>query len=230
MELLVLIPALLVFLFMLYRFVKDDYIFIRKGISLEQAFDMSFITLWVSLFFARLFDLIFHYTAKQNLLIQFFSANSSQFSLVGAIIGGIIVVFMLSKQRRVPLGRLSDFFSLAFLYALPVGLLGHALFVSKNELLYLFLNIIIYFVVLLFFAQFLFPKLMNRTLKEGMISILFLLTFSVITLTTSFLTVIKHPQLFISLQNAMTFLLLFFSLFLLIKENASPNRRSLNRS
>lgn len=229
MELLALIPALLIFLFMLYRLVKDDYVFIRKGISLEQAYDISFITLWVSLFFSRFFYFVFHFNPSQNIFIQFFSFKNGQFSLLGAILGGIIALYIFSKQKRFPLGRISDFFSLSFLYALPVGLLIHALFVSKNELLYLFLNVIIYFVVLLFFAQFLYPKILNRTIKEGLLTNLFLLIFSLITLVTSLLMSLKHIQIFLSLQNGVTILLLFLSIFLLLKENVSSSRRLLNK-
>jgi prolipoprotein diacylglyceryltransferase len=229
MELLVLLPALLIFLFSLYRLVKDDYIFIRKGISLEQSYDISFITLWVSLFFSKLLYVLFHFSNKQNIFVQFFSIKNGEFSLIGAIIGGVIALYIFSKYKKMPLGRMSDFFSLSFLYALPVGLLANAIFVSKNQLLYVFLNVIIYFVVVLFFVQFLYPKILNRTIKEGMLSILFLLFFSTISLLTSLLSSLKDIQTFLTAQNGVTLLLFFFSIFLLIKEHSSsPSRRSLN--
>ena len=230
MVLIILLPALVVFLFSLYRLVKDDYIFIRKGISLEQSFDLAFIIFWISLFFSRLFFLLFHFIPKQNIFLAFFSLKNGGLSLTGAIMGGIIALYIFGRYKKLPLGRLSDFFSLSFLYALPVGLLVSAFFTNKNQLLYLFLNVIIYFVVLLFFVQFLYPKILNRTLKEGILSILFTLTFSTISLLTSLLSSIKHIQLFLTTQNAATLLLFFFSIFLLIKENASSrSRRSLNR-
>ncbi|MGH7203793.1 MAG: prolipoprotein diacylglyceryl transferase family protein [Candidatus Levyibacteriota bacterium] len=225
MELLVLLPALLIFLFSLYRLVKDDYIFIRKGISLEQSYDISFITLWVSLFFSKLFYVLFYFHSKQNIFVQFFSLKNGEFSLVGAIIGGIIALFIFSKYRKIPLGRLSDFFSLSFLYALPFGLLANAFFVSKNQLLYLFLNVFIYFVVLLFFAQFLYPKILNRTMKEGMLSILFLVLFSGISLLTSMLVSLKDINTFIIPQNGVTLLLFIVSIMLLIRENTTSHSR-----
>src|SRR6266568_4274147 len=121
MQLLLFIPALLVFLYALFRLVKDDYIFIRKGISLEQSFDIAFITVWGGLFF--------------------------------------------------------------------------------------FLNAIIYFVLLLFFVQFLYPKIMNRSLKEGVLAIVFLLLFSLIALTISLLTSLKNIQSFINPENIILTLL-----------------------
>src|SRR5216683_2730865 len=81
MQILIFIPALLVFLYTLYRLVKDDYVFIRKGISLEQSFDVAFITLWVSLFMSRLFYMLFHMHAGDNIVFYYFSLNRGGFSL-----------------------------------------------------------------------------------------------------------------------------------------------------
>src|SRR5258708_5406109 len=153
MQILLFIPAVLVFLYALYHLVKDDYIFIRKGISLEQSFDIAFITLWAGLFTSRFLFLFFHLDKGENFLVDFFSFKNGGFSLTGAIIGGTLAVYLMSKYKRLPLGRLSDFLSLSFLYSLPLLFLVDTLFVTKNELLFVFLNVIIYFVLLLFFVQ-----------------------------------------------------------------------------
>src|ERR1700690_1261632 len=116
MQFLIFIPALLVFLYSLYRLVKDDYIFIRKGVSLEQSFDIAFITLWVSLFMSRFLYFLFHWSTKQNIFFDFFTLKRGGFSLTGAVIGGTLAVYIIGRQKRLPLGRLSDFLSLAFLY------------------------------------------------------------------------------------------------------------------
>src|SRR6266550_4737358 len=102
MQLLLFIPTLLVFLYALYRFVKDDYIFIRKGISLEQTFDIAFIMLWISLFTSRFFYLLFHLKNGESILIDFFSLKNGGLSLTGAILGGTIAVFLVSKYKRLP--------------------------------------------------------------------------------------------------------------------------------
>lgn len=227
MQFLIFIPALLVFLYALYRFVKDDYIFIRKGISLEQSFDIAFITLWVSLFVSRILYLLFHIYQGENIFYDFFTLQKGGFSLTGAVIGGIIAVYLISKYKRVPLGRLFDFLSLSFLYSLPLVFLLNAIFAVKNELLSIFLNAIIYFVLLIFFVQFLYPKILNRTIREGMLAILFLLLFSLIALTTSLLTSLKNIQSFINPENITLAALFVFSLTMLIKQerSASHTRR-----
>ena len=66
MQIFILIPAFCFFLYYIYKLVKDDYVFIRKNISLEQVFDITFIVTWSSLFFSRLFFFIFHPVMRQN--------------------------------------------------------------------------------------------------------------------------------------------------------------------
>jgi len=230
MQILLFIPALLVFLYALFRLVKDDYIFIRKGITLEQSFDFAFIALWAGLFISRSFYLLFHLTKGENFFVDFFSVKNGGLSLTGAIFGGALAVYLISKYKRLPLGRLGDFLSLSFLYSLPLLFLANAVLVKKNELLLVFLNAIVYFVLLLFFIQFLYPKVMNRTLREGMMAILFFLLFSFIALTTSLLVSLKNIQTFINPENFVLLFLFFFSIVLLIKqERASTRSRNVMR-
>jgi prolipoprotein diacylglyceryltransferase len=221
MQFLIFIPALIVFLYALYRLVKDDYVFIRKGISLEQSFDIAFITLWISLFTSRVLYLLFHLYQRENIFYDFFTMKKGGFSLTGAVVGGIIAIYLISKYRKVPLGRLCDFLSLSFLYTLPLVFLSNSILVTKDQLLSVFLNAIIYFVLLIFFVQFLYPKILNRTLKEGMLAIVFLLLFSLIALTTSLLTTLKNIQSFINPENITLVLLFIFSLVLLVKQERS---------
>lgn len=230
MQVLIFIPSLLLFLYVLYRMVKDDYIFIRKGISLEQSFDIAFTTLWVSLFTSRFFYLLCHLYVGQNFLFDFFTPNKGGFSLTGAVIGGIFVVYVISRYKRVPLGRLSDFLCISFLYTLPLLFLSEALFVRGSALLFVFLNAVVYFILLLFFIQFLYPRVMNRSIKEGFLAILFLLCFSFIALMTSLLTSLKHIQNIASIENVILFALFIFCLVLIIRlERSSHNRRTVVR-
>jgi len=224
MQILLFIPALLVFLYSLYRLVKDDYIFIRKGISLEQSFDIAFITLWVGLFLSRTLYLLLHLHHGENFFLDFFSFKNNGLSLTGAILGGTLAIYLISTYKRFPFGRLSDFLSLSFLYALPLLFLANAVLVKKNELLLVFLNAIVYFVLLLFFMQFLYPKVMNRTLREGMMATLFLLLFSFIALATSLLTSLNNILVFINPENVILVLLFITSIVLLIKQEHSSTR------
>jgi len=230
MQFIVFIPALLLFLYALYRFSKDDYIFIRKGITVEQTFDIAFTVLWISLFFSRLFYLLIHIPRDYHIIIDFFSFTNNGFSLTGALVGGICAVFLIGKHKRLPLGRLSDFLSLSFLYTLPVMFLASAALSTKKMILFSFLNAVVYFLLLLFFVQFLYPKTMSRTLKEGALAILFIICFSFIALLTSLLSSLSHIQNFINPENSILLLLIIFSATFFLRQGRSPHtRRTVSR-
>ena len=227
MHLFVLIPSILIFLYSLYRLVKDDYVFIRKGMALEQTFDIAFETLWISLFVSRLSYLVMHVGSIKQLLLEFFSIYQGGFSLPGALLGGIIALYMISRSKRIPFGRLSDFFSLSLLYAMPLGFLSLSFFYHRTEMLIFFLLTIVYFLIGLFFAQFLYPKLLSRTIKEGTVAIYFILLFSVLTAGSIVGNSLHDLGKLISVDIAILILLFVLGIILLLKQGrlfASPKR------
>lgn len=222
MQFLVLIPAFFLVLYSLYKLSKDDYVFIRRNISLEHMFDIAFIVMWISLLFARVVYFIYHPIVDANLFIVFFSPGEGGFSLIGAIIGGILGLYLLGKYKKVPLGRLFDFFTLSLLIALPVGFLGSAVLVRQYQLALGIINTVTYLILTICFMKFLYPKLLNRTMKEGSISIFFLLFFSLISFATSLIDVTKGIQFQVTIQSILPVILFFFSLILLF--NHENNR------
>lgn len=182
MQIIILIPAFLAFLYTLYKLVKDDYIFIRKNVSAEQMFDSAFLVSITSIFTSRIVYFLFHPIAHKNNLLLFFTAGNGGFSLLGAVFGSMIVLYAIGKYKKLPLGRLFDFFTLAFIVALPVGWLSTAIF-FRDYALWLHLgNFVFYFLSMVWFLKVLYPRLMSRILKEGTLTILFLLLFSVVSL------------------------------------------------
>ena len=70
-----------------------------------------------------------------NIFLEFFTPNVGGFSLIGAVIGGILGLYLISKYKRVPLGRLFDLFILSFMIALPLGLILNAVTVQGYAIL-----------------------------------------------------------------------------------------------
>jgi len=226
MELLLLLPSLLIFLYSLYRLVKDDYVFIRKGISLEQSFDIAFSTIWISLILSRVVYLLNVTTNIKYIFLHFFSISIGGFSFIGGILGGLLSLYFISKSKRISLGRLIDFFSISLLFATPVGLLMNTIFAKKNELLVLFLDVVIYFILLIFFIQFLYPKLMNRTLKEGTLAKIFLICFSCISTGQILLSSLSSLQKVLNVDFFLAIILLIISIALFIRrDNTSSSQR-----
>lgn len=224
MQLLILIPSLFIFLYCLYKLIKDDYVFMRKNVSAEQSFDVAFIVLLVSLFFSRLFFLLFHPNGE-NIFLSFFGADNSGFSFSGGILGGIVTLYLISKYKKYPLGRLADFFTAALLVALPFAFLMNALLHKKVEMLLALFNAAIYFLIALFFTRVLHPKLMHRKIKEGNITILFLLFFSLISFGSSFLVSYKKIMPWMDPQNIVFLVLLIFSLILFAKQELGKGKK-----
>lgn len=224
MQIIIFIILFFIFLYCLYQLVRDDYTMIRKNVSLEQVFDLVFGGLWISLLFSRLFFFLFH-PVSGNLAVLFFSPNKGGFSLVGGIIGGTIALYLLGKYKKVPLGRLFDFFTLAFLFVLPLAFLIHSLFLKKQEMFLSFSYAGLYFLLTIFFIKFLYPKIMNKTLKEGNASILFLLFFSLVTLFTSVVNPFTGVITLLSAENIVLAVLFIVSVVLLIRQERGRRRK-----
>src|SRR5256885_4366774 len=141
MELIILIPAFFIFLYTLYTLAKDDYILIRRNISAEDIFDISFLVGISSLIFSRFFYFLVHPFTNQNILFLIFSTKG-QFSLFGGFLGGVLVLYLISKYRRIPLGRVFDFFVFSFIVCLPFGFLGYGILYFKNQLFFSLANVL----------------------------------------------------------------------------------------
>ncbi len=229
MEFVALALAGIIFLYSLYKLVKDDHVFIRKGISLEQSFDIAFTCLWLGLIISRLFFLFFQYPG-QNIFLNFFSLKYAGFSLVGAIIGAMIALYFVSKVKKLPLGRMGDFLSLSFLTALPIGYLAGALMHINTNIIHFGISTVSFLILLLFFRKFLYPKLLNRSIREGTITILFLMFFSFISLATALINAIRTMHIIITGSNIAAAVMLIFMIILFWKQEKpfAKHRRTLH--
>ena len=192
MNILILIPALLIFLYIIYKIVKDDYVFIRRNISLEQTFDIALIVVLICLIFSR-------------------------FSFVECFISGIVVLYLIGRYKKIPLGRLYDFFTLAFITALPIGYIGYAI-LFKNYLILYSVNAFLYFVFAFFAWRFVYPQLMSRELKEGSLNIIFLIFFCFVSFVNGIILYQSGKFVLITSGNILLILLFIFSLGLFFKQ------------
>lgn len=212
-----LVVCFFIFLYCLYKFTKDDYQFIRKNISPEHIFDIVFVVVWIALFFARLIFFLEHSLQDKDLLTSFFSVRNGGFSLSGGILGGSLSLLLIGRYRKVPLGRMFDFFSLALLFALPIGFTGYALYLKSNiSLLYGAIGLL-YLVLLILFMRFLYPRVMNRSIREGNLSLYFLLVFSLLSLFTAALRLDKSYLAIISINTFILVCYFFICLTILLK-------------
>lgn len=226
MEILLAIPALLVFLYSLYKLSADDHVLIRKNISLEQMFDVAFGTLWVSLLVSRIYYFLFDAKIKGNLFFAFFITEGG-LSLAGALLGGMVTLYLIGRYKKMPIGRLFDFFTISLLFALPVGFICSILLYLKQPAVIIASTVsaVVYLVTAILFKKLLYPKLLNRTLKEGTMSIFFLLLFPIVSFAVSFIHLGKGIVPLVTFNNIVYVVFILVGMILYIKQERTRARK-----
>lgn len=216
----VLLLSFFIFLFSLFSLANGDLPLLRKDISLEKIFNTAFIDSLISLFFARLVYGVFNAT---NILINPFIFLLFPYfpglSLVGGIVGGTLFLIMLAKIRNMPVGRLFDFFAVSFLSAMPVGFLGYFI-LSKIKLfspMPLF-SLISYVVLLALFIKYFLPSLSKGNFKDGTVGLLFLICFSLISITANIISEFNGFYFFRKPENIALIIIFLSSVSLFIKQ------------
>lgn len=199
---LVLVICLFIFLFCIYFLSKDDLVLLRKDVSMEKFFNTIFIGVLICLIFARFFYSLFH--AKQfptNPFVFLLFPYFEGLSLVGGVIGAGILFLYLSfgRKKLLPLGRMSDFCSIGFLITLPVGFFGYFMFSQDSFSLIRTISLMVVYTILfsIFWKLFL-PQMINGKLKDGTITFLFLICFSLVSFISN---IIGNFQEILTLEN-----------------------------
>jgi len=217
----VLLICLFVFLYCVYLLANDDFIFLRRDVTMEKLFNIIFLGGLISLFFARFFYGLSY--AKNILLNPFVFLLFPYFpglSLLGGVIGvGVFFGFLATRKKNIlPLGRMADFFSIAFLITLPVGILGYFMLSEDGSVIRTGSLVITYLILFVVFLRFLLPQLLNGKFKEGTITFLFLICFSITSLISNPFPAISFIDFFKNFENLILIATLIGSLILLIKQ------------
>lgn len=218
---LVLFICLFIFLYCVYVLANDDFIFLRRDITMERLFNIIFLGGIVSFFSARLFHGFFH--AKIILSNPFYFLLVPYFpglSLLGGVIGaGAFFLFLATRRKNsLPLGRMSDFFSIAFLISLPIGFVGYFMFSQDGmSVIKAGGQAVSYFVLFIFFLKFFLPQLLNGKFKEGTITFIFLGCFSMVSLVSNAFPTFNIVDYIKNFENILLILILIFSIGALFK-------------
>lgn len=219
---LVLLICLFVFLYCVYLLANDDFIFLRRDLTMERLFNIIFMGSLSSLFFARLFYGLFE--AKNifaNPLIFLLFPYFPGLSLLGGVLGtGAFFLFLRSRRKNpLPLRRLADFLSIAFLITLPIGFLGYFMFEEAGfSAVRAGSMVAVYLILFIVFLRFLLPQLLNGGFKEGTIAFLFLICFSAISLISNALPKMSVLNFFKNPENLILILIFILSIGLVVKQ------------
>lgn len=218
---LILLVCFFIFLYCVFVLANDDFIFLRRDVTMEKLFNTIFLGSFFSLFTARFFYGLFY--AKDifsNLLVFLLFPYFPGLSLLGGVVGIGVYFFFLRTRKKdpLPLGRMSDFFSIAFLISLPVGFISSLMFLEKgSSIMNLGIQAVLYFILFIIFLKFLLPKLLSGKIKEGSIALLFLISFSLVGLISNLFPKINFLDYFKNFENLISITTVIASAFLLIK-------------
>jgi prolipoprotein diacylglyceryltransferase len=215
----ILLACLFIFLYCVYVLANDDFIFLRRDVTMEKIFNIIFIGSLASLLVARIFYGIsvksIFVSPFTFLLIPYFPG----LSLLGGVVGIGIYLFFIVKRREnsFPLERMCDFFSIAFLISLPVGFLGYLLFSEGSaEMIKLGAQAFVYLGLFIIFLKFFLPKLLSGKFKEGTITLFFLIFFSLVNLIANAFLEINALEYLKNFENIILILIFLLSIGKLI--------------
>ena len=168
-----LLLALLLFLFTFYYYTRDDLYFIRKGVSMEQLFNILLSGLLGSLLFSRLLAIIFNLNIGRISQAQtYLSSRPLGISVFGAIAGLFLSYLLMTRKNKALRKRFFDYVSVSLLAALPILFLG--VFIN----FYLF---IMHIVLFIFYIFVLVPKYNSGKMRTGSLCLIFLIMFSLVS-------------------------------------------------
>ncbi|KKQ32547.1 MAG: hypothetical protein US48_C0022G0007 [Candidatus Levybacteria bacterium GW2011_GWA2_37_36] len=212
----ILLICLFISLYCVYVLANDDFIFLRKDVTMEKIFNMIFLGSFSGLFFARLFyGLFYEKNIFSNPLVFLLFPYFPGLSLLGGVVGiGVYLLFSMKRRENpLPLGRICDIFSIAFLISLSIGFVGFFMFSEESMgTVKLGAQAVAYFILFVIFLKFFLPRLLNGKFKEGTITFLFLICFSMVSLIFNTFAKISILEYFKNFENIISILILLLSM------------------
>jgi hypothetical protein len=215
----------LIFLYTLYHIGKEDTLFIRKGISMEQVFNIAFILLFVSVISSKLGFTLLNWQAKYlNPLTILWSDFFREVSLISGLIGSVIGLYLFCKNKKLPFSRLIDFLSLSLMVMVPFAIFVTFLLSPKTD--YMLGGILVFLSILfaLFFFRLLFPQLLRGNLREGNIGILTLMSLSLLLLFNNIVISIETQKAFITVENGLVCVTAAIFFLLLLRQEIGKKK------
>lgn len=218
MQFLVIIFSFFIFFYSLYILGKDDYVLIRRNLTLEQLFDFAFFGIFSGILLVSTLSIIFHPATSKSFMSQLFFPRGASFNLTTFVFGCMVGLYLIGKYRKLPTGRLFDFFSLALLSALPAGYLISVFFIKRSEIIYFVIPGVFYLGLQVFFWRFLLQRMISGKLREGSLCSLFLLTFSAVSIFVYLFYQLGSSSLLFQLEDLLV-ISIFIGSFLFLLRN-----------
>jgi prolipoprotein diacylglyceryltransferase len=182
-----LLLGFLTFLFVLHILSREDWVLMRKNVTLEQLFNIAILTCIAGLFFARIFYIVFNPHWKYlNLLVFFLVPYFPGLSLSGGIVGALLFLVYYSKLKKFPFERVADLLSIVLLLAFPVGLIG-SLFLKAHPYTAVIVGELLFYPILYsIMIKIIQPAVVRGEVKDGTSTFLIIMSISLVKFFFSF--------------------------------------------
>jgi hypothetical protein len=212
------IISFIVFLFVLYLLSREDFVFLRRNVSLEEIFNITFLTSIVALLVARIAYVAFHPKIGYfNPLVFFLIPYFPGLAVTGGIVGSIIFLWFITRKKKFPTGRIFDVFSLSYFFAFSVYVVlqGSIQLVTRHFLLG---GIAAGLGIIAFFLAVLLSRLFAAsTWRDGSICLWTITFVSLVSLVSEMLSILDQKKVTLNPEGIIFVLLLLFALIFAVK-------------
>lgn len=215
---LVLFFCFVIFLYIVYILSRDDFVVLRSNTQIDKIFNVAYLSALSSLFSARFFYVLSNpkpifATPLGFLLFPYFPG----LSLISGLLGGYLISVLILKFWKLPIGRITDFFSIAFLVAFPFGFLFSFFSLNKKISPPFYFSVVLYLLLLFIFVKFVLSMSTAGKIKDGSLSYLFMFSFSLFYLLSNISFSLGKNIL--NFENIISFFIfLIFSVIIIQKE------------
>lgn len=209
--------SLLIFLFSVFALSRDDFVFTRKNISVEDMFNVSFLLILFIVLISRIFYIFFHF--ENRFLHPFVFLAIPYFpglSIVGGVIGGTVFVPLVCWAKKISVvGRVLDIISLALFSAICFGIRPVVTIYAFSHPTPFFIEFFFSFLFILVFAL-LVKFFLKEKFKDGSIALLFLVSFSFLSLLLEGFKNISGFPMYLKGEGSIYLLLVIVCLILFV--------------
>lgn len=190
-----LLISFFLFLFSVYILTHDDFVMLRKNVTVEQIFNIAILTGLISLLFARIIFVAFHFNQGfLNPLVFFLFWYFPGLSFAGGIVGGAAFLLYYTSSRKLPTARLFDFFAFSLVAVLPFVRFITLLFANNKTRMTDLIIFTLYLILFFIFCFFFLPRYRKAAIKEGSLALFALLFLCIVSLVSELLQ--KNTKLF----------------------------------
>lgn len=218
----ILLFAVSVFVFSLSLFTlsRDDYILLRKDVTLENVFNIAFFVLLIGLLSARFLYVVFHFKSLfLNPLVFLAVFYYPGLSLAGGILGALAFLLSYSVLRRLPVARLFDFFSVSFLWMQTAGFVFAIITRFVEHVSFVWFHVApaaIFVLIAILFTAFFIPVYRRGRLRDGSLGLIFIISLFLASCVMSFSSTAFLLSRVINPETLILFPAALYSAFLLI--------------